>query len=142
MFFCRDPTQGKWWLCQGFIGWLCGSSCVITLGILRWWMCNMFHPKERILVTFVGASGFLGRGYWRIEYITLTNPAFNLCPVFERNHVKLLNCSLWIFVVGYKLPFLWYNLLIPKMEIKKETNLLCSIEIRWHNVDVCKGFYF
>jgi len=66
----------------------------------------MLHPKERIPAAFMGALGFLGKGYWRIEYITLINHALNFCLVFERNHVKLLNCSLWIFVVGYELPFL------------------------------------
>ncbi len=60
-------------------------------------MRNLFHPREKILVAFVGALGFLGRGYWKIEYITLTDPTLNLCPVFERNHVKLLNHSLWGF---------------------------------------------
>jgi hypothetical protein len=30
--------------------------------------------------------------------------------------------------------------LIPKKEIKSETDPLWSIEIKWHNVDVFKGF--
>ncbi len=54
-------------------------------------MRNLFHHEEKVFAAFVGALGLLGRGYWRIEYITLANPALNLCPVFERNHVKLLS---------------------------------------------------
>jgi hypothetical protein len=40
---------------------------------------NLFHLKEGVLAAFVGAPGLLGRGYWRIEYITLIDPALNLC---------------------------------------------------------------
>ncbi len=57
-------------------------------------MRNLFHPNERVLVAFVGAPGILGRGYLRIEYITLIDPALNFCPISERNNVKLLSCSL------------------------------------------------
>jgi hypothetical protein len=32
-------------------------------------------------------------------------------------------------------------MLTPREEIKSETDLLWSIEIRRQNVDVCKGFY-
>jgi hypothetical protein len=46
-----------------------------------------------------------------------------------------------VFVVGYELPLLWNNMLTPREEIKRETNPLWSIEIRWQNVDVSKGFY-
>jgi hypothetical protein len=59
-------------------------------------MCNLFHPNERVPIAFVGGLRLLGKGYWRIEYITWTNLALNLCLVSERNHV-LLNWSLWGF---------------------------------------------
>jgi hypothetical protein len=52
---------------------------------------NLFHPKERVHVAFVGAPRLLGRGYLRIKYITLIDSALNFCLVSERNHVKLLN---------------------------------------------------
>jgi hypothetical protein len=52
---------------------------------------NLFHLKERVHVAFVGVMGLLGRGYLRIKYITLIDSALNFCPIFERNHVKLLN---------------------------------------------------
>jgi hypothetical protein len=55
----------------------------------------VFYPKERVLAIFMGAPGFLGRGYWRIKCITLTNPPLNLCPISEGNLVKLLDHSLW-----------------------------------------------
>jgi hypothetical protein len=45
-----------------------------------------------------------------------------------------------VFVVGYELPLLWNNLLTFREEIKNETDPLWSIEIRWQNVDVYKGF--
>ncbi len=54
-------------------------------------MRNLFHPKERVHVAFVGAPRLLGRGYLRIKYITLIDSALNFCLVSERNHVKLLN---------------------------------------------------
>ncbi len=59
-------------------------------------MHNLFHPNEIVHVAFVGAPGLLGRGYSRIEYITSTAPALNLCHVSEKNNVKLLS-SLWGF---------------------------------------------
>jgi hypothetical protein len=62
----------------------------------------LFHPKERVLAVVMGASGFLGRGYWRIEDITLTDPALNPCQISERNHLKLLRWFMCSFVVGYK----------------------------------------
>jgi len=58
-------------------------------------VCNLFHPNERTPVAFVGAPELMGKGYWKIKYISLTDLALNLCPVSERNHVKLLSCSLW-----------------------------------------------
>jgi hypothetical protein len=45
-----------------------------------------------------------------------------------------------VFVVGYELPLLWNNLLTPRKEIKRAIDPLWSIELRWQNVDVCKGF--
>jgi hypothetical protein len=75
-------------------------------GLVVWkFMCDNFGDLEMMNVQSIpsgkkntccicGASGFLGRGYWKIEYITLIDPALNRCPVFERNHVKLLNRSL------------------------------------------------
>jgi hypothetical protein len=48
----------------------------------------VFHPEERVPTAFVGAPRLLGRGYWKIEYITLINLALNFYPVSERNHVK------------------------------------------------------
>jgi len=83
-------------LCQGFLEWLCGNSCVRTLD-LEMMMRNLFHLNERVHVAFMGALGLLGRGYLRIEYITLTDPTLNLCLVSKRNNVKLLSCSLWGF---------------------------------------------
>jgi len=56
-------------------------------------VCNLFHLKEKVLVAFVGALRLLGTGYWIIEYITLTDPALNLCSVSQKNHVKLLSWS-------------------------------------------------
>jgi hypothetical protein len=49
----------------------------------------LFHPNEIIPIAFVGASRFLGKGYWRIEYINWTDLALNFSSIFERNHVKL-----------------------------------------------------
>ncbi len=69
-------------------------------------MCNLFHLEEKIPIAFVGALGLLGKGYLKIKYITLIDLALNFCPVFERNHVKLLSWSLWVSIVGYELPFL------------------------------------
>jgi hypothetical protein len=54
-------------------------------------MRNVFHPEEKIPIAFVGALGLLGKGYWRIEYITFNDTTLNLCPVYEKNHVKLLS---------------------------------------------------
>jgi len=54
----------------------------------------------------VGALGFLGKGYWRIKYIILTDLALNPCQISERDHVKLLKWFLWGFVVGYEPPLL------------------------------------
>ncbi len=39
-------------------------------------MCNLFYPKEKIPTTFVGAPGFLGRGYWKIKYICGSSRVF------------------------------------------------------------------
>jgi hypothetical protein len=58
-------------------------------------VCNLFHPNERIHVAFVGPSRLMGKGYWKIRYINLTDLALNLCPGFERSHMKLLSCFLW-----------------------------------------------
>jgi hypothetical protein len=69
-------------------------------------MSNLFHLKERILAIVVGVPRFLGKGYWRKEYITLTDLALNPCQIYERNHVKLFRWLLWGFIVGYELPFL------------------------------------
>ncbi len=54
-------------------------------------MHNLFHPKERVHVAFVGALRLLGVRYWRIEHITLIDPTLNLYQVSQRNHVKLLS---------------------------------------------------
>jgi len=62
-------------------------------------MHNLFHPKERVHVAFVGAPRLLGRGYWRIKYITLIDHALNFCLVSKRNRVKLLNWCLWGFLL-------------------------------------------
>jgi hypothetical protein len=67
---------------------------------------NLFHTKERVFAVVVGVSRFLGKGYWKILYITLTDPALNPCQISKRNHVKLLKWFLWGFVVGYELPLL------------------------------------
>ncbi len=45
-----------------------------------------------------------------------------------------------VFVVRYELSLLWNNLLTLKEEINSEIDPLWSIEIRRHNVNVCKGF--
>jgi hypothetical protein len=58
---------------------------------------NLFHPKEKMPVAFVGALRLLGKAYWRIEHITLTDPTLNLCLVSKRNHVKLLSFFQWGF---------------------------------------------
>ncbi len=44
-----------------------------------------------------GAPRLLGKGYWRIKHITLTDLALNLYPVSKKNHVKLLSFYLWGF---------------------------------------------
>jgi len=67
-------------------------------------MSNLFHPKGKVPAIVMGAPRFLGRGYWRTQYITLSDPTMNPCQIFEKNHVKLLRWFLWGFVVGYELP--------------------------------------
>ncbi len=69
-------------------------------------MSHLFHSKEKISTVVVGDSRFLGRGYWKIKYITLIDPVMNPSQISERNHVTLLKWFLWGFVVGYELQFL------------------------------------
>jgi hypothetical protein len=39
----------------------------------------------------MGTSGVLGpRGYWGVKLIAFTDFALNLCLVFERNHVEVV----------------------------------------------------
>jgi hypothetical protein len=56
---------------------------------------SLLHLNERVPVTFVGAPKApkaFGKGI-------LKNRTYYLSffPIFERNNVKLLNCSLWGF---------------------------------------------
>jgi hypothetical protein len=67
---------------------------------------NLFHLEDRVPAVVVGIPRFLGRGYWRIRYITLTDPTLNPYQISKRNHVKLLKWFLWDFIVGYELSLL------------------------------------
>ncbi len=50
----------------------------------------MFHYKKNICC-IMGTSGVLGpRGYWGVKLIAFTDFALNLCLVFERNHVEVV----------------------------------------------------
>jgi hypothetical protein len=48
-------------MCQGFLEWLCGSSCLMTLGIFNL-MCNVYHPKEKVLTVLWELRGFWEQG--------------------------------------------------------------------------------
>jgi hypothetical protein len=117
-------------MCQGFLEWLCGSSCVMTLGILRWWVRNVFHPKEKIPAALWELQGFW-KGDTR-EYNILHS--LILFWIFVQT-LKGIMWNCWVglcgvSIVGYELPFLWSNTLTPREEIKSEIDPLWSIEIR------------
>jgi hypothetical protein len=52
------PTQGRGWACLGFLEWLCGSLCMMFLGILNW-VWNVFC-LEKSTCCFVGTSKVFG----------------------------------------------------------------------------------
>jgi hypothetical protein len=75
----------------------------------------------------------------RIYYISL------ILPWISTEFLKGIMWSCWVglygvFLVGYELPLLWNNLLTPRKEISSETDPLWSIEIRQHNLGICKDF--
>jgi len=48
-------------MCQRFLEWLCGSSRLMTLGILSY-LCSVFHPKERVPIVLWELQGFWEQG--------------------------------------------------------------------------------
>ncbi len=85
------------------------------------------------------------RSFWEGDTRELTILPWLILSWISVKSLKGIMWNYWVvlcgvFVVGYELPLLWNNLLTPKKEIKSETDPLWCIEIKWQNVDVCKGF--
>jgi hypothetical protein len=106
-------------MCLGFLEWLCGSSCMMFLGILNW-VWNLFY-LEKSTCCFVGApkvfgtEGMLGSSDvwagWLCPWISVQS--------LRLNHVQVVELIFYgDFVVGYELSAIENNLLTPRNEIK------------------------
>jgi hypothetical protein len=122
-------------------------------GVVVWqFMCDDFGDLEMMSAQCVpswrentyyicGTSRAFGKGILdnRIYYISL------ILPWIFIQFLKGVMWSCWVgfcevSLVGYELPFVWNNLLTPRKEILSEIDPLWSIEIRQHNLSVCKDF--